>query len=72
MGQLFGLDSLNVESVGRDDYLAAAELGRDLNRDPNDALAVLVMKNHSVGEVYSYDGDFDGIEGVKRLPRFAG
>ena len=69
VGQLLALDSLRVENVGRDDYLAAAELGRDLNRDPNDALAVLVMKNHRVGEVYSYDGDFDGLEGVLRLPK---
>ncbi len=69
VGQLLGLDSLKVEGVGKDDYLAAAELGRDLNRDPNDALAVLVMKNHRVGEIYSYDGDFEGVEGVLRLPK---
>ncbi len=67
--QLLALDSLEVEGVGKEDYLAAAELGRDLNRDTNDALAVLVMKNHRVGEIYSYDGDFDGLEGVQRLPK---
>lgn len=69
LGQLLALDSLRVESVGKDDYLVAAELGRDLNRDPNDALAVFVMKNHGVEEIYSYDRDFDGLDGVLRLPK---
>jgi len=69
VGQLLALDNLKVENVGRDEYLTAAELGRDLNRDPNDALAVLVMKNHGVGEIYSYDRDFDALEGVVRLPK---
>jgi predicted nucleic acid-binding protein len=67
--QLLSLDNLRTETVDRDQYLAAAELGRDLNRDPNDALAVLVMREHKLREVYTYDGDFDELEGIVRLPK---
>ncbi len=69
--QLLSLDNLSVETVDKDAYLAAAELGRDLNRDPNDALAVNVMKEHQIREIYSYDGDFDEVEGIVRLPQNA-
>jgi uncharacterized protein len=67
--QLLSLDNLRTETVDRDQYLAASELGRDLNRDPNDALAVLVMREHKLREVYTYDGDFDELEGIVRLPK---
>jgi uncharacterized protein len=67
--QLLSLDNLRTETVDRDQYLAAAELGRDLDRDPNDALAVLVMKEHKLREVYTYDGDFDELEGIVKLPK---
>ena len=67
--QLLSLDNLRTETVDRDQYLAAAELGRDLNRDPNDALAVLVMREHKLREVYTYDGDFDELEGIVKLPK---
>lgn len=67
--QLLSLESLQTETVTKDGYLAAAELGRDLNRDPNDALAVLVMREHRLREIYSYDGDFDQLEGITRLPK---
>lgn len=67
--QLLSLDNLRMETVDRNQYLAAAELGRDLNRDPNDALAVLVMREHKLREVYTYDGDFDELEGIVRLPK---
>lgn len=70
--QLLSLDNLRVENVDRDDYLAAAELGRDLNRDPNDALGVIVMREHRIRQIYSFDRDFDGIEGVERLPSMFG
>jgi uncharacterized protein len=67
--QLLSLDNLRTETVDRDQYLAASELGRDLNRDPNDALVVLVMREHKLREVYTYDGDFDELEGIVRLPK---
>ena len=61
-------DNVVVEGVGRDLYLSAADLGRELELDPNDALAVEVMRLNGVEEIYTFDHDFDGVQGIKRLP----
>lgn len=69
---LFGfLTTSNVHVVGvtREDYFAANELGVELGLDPNDALAVQVMRLHGISETYSFDRDFESVEGVVRLPR---
>jgi len=36
--------------------------------DPNDALAIDFMKRNRIGEIYSFDKDFEGKNGIKRLP----
>jgi hypothetical protein len=66
---LFMLDNVKIRGVSREAYFAATELGDDLKLDPNDALAVDVMRLNSIKEIYSFDGDFDEIEGISRLPR---
>ncbi len=65
---LFMLDNVRVIDVTRDAYFAANELGVDLRLDANDALAVDVMKLNKLKEIYSFDEDFDKIEGIRRLP----
>lgn len=66
---LFMLDNVKIHGVSREAYFAATELGDDLKLDPNDALAVDVMRLNRIKEVYSFDEDFDEIEGISRLPR---
>jgi len=61
-------DNVVVEGVGRDLYLSATDLGRELELDPNDALAVEVMRLNGVEEIYTFDHDFDGVQGIIRLP----
>jgi len=65
---LFMLDNVKIEGVSREAYFAATELGGDLKLDPNDALAVDFMRLNNVKEIYSFDEDFDKIEGISRLP----
>jgi predicted nucleic acid-binding protein len=65
---LFMMDNVIVEGVSSDLYLSAAELGRDLELDPNDALAVEIMRRNEIEDIYSFDTDFDKVQGVKRLP----
>ncbi|MBO3840694.1 MAG: type II toxin-antitoxin system VapC family toxin, partial [Candidatus Brockarchaeota archaeon] len=57
-----------IRGVPKEDYFAAVELSRDLHIDPNDALAIDVMKTSDITEIYSFDEDFDKIEGITRLP----
>jgi len=66
---LFMLDNVKIHGVTREAYFAAAELGEDLKLEANDALAVDVMKLNDIKEIYSFDEDFDQIEGISRLPK---
>ena len=66
---LFMLDNLRIYGVSREAYFAATELGDDLRLESNDALAVDVMRQNNVKEMYSFDEDFNGIEGISRLPK---
>jgi len=65
---LFMLDNVKIMSVTREAYFAATELGADLKLEANDALAVDVMRLNNIKEIYSFDEDFDQIEGITRLP----
>jgi len=67
---LFMLDNLKIMDVARNEYFAAIELGDDLKLEANDALAVDVMRLNGVKEIYSFDEDFDRIDGIIRLPTF--
>ena len=64
---LLTIDNLEILGVTPEDYLSASELGQELNLDPNDALATETMKEHGVREIYSFDTDFDRIEGIERV-----
>jgi len=65
---LFMLDNVRILDVTRDAYFAATELGDDLKLEANDALAIDVMRLNGIREIYSFDEDFDQIEGIVRLP----
>lgn len=67
---LFILDNLKVLGVGGEQYFAATELGLELELDPNDALAVQIMREHDLTEIYTFDRRFEMVKGIVRLPRF--
>jgi predicted nucleic acid-binding protein len=66
---LLMLDNVEVIGTSKDAYFAANELGVDLKLEANDALAVDVMRQNNIEEIYSFDEDFDQIEGITRLPK---
>jgi predicted nucleic acid-binding protein len=65
---LFMLDNVRIIDVTREAYFAATELGDDLKLEANDALAVDVMRLNDIKEIYSFDEDFNQIEGIAKLP----
>jgi predicted nucleic acid-binding protein len=65
---LFMLDNVKIVDVTRDAYFAATELGEDLKLEANDALAVDVMRQNGINEIYSFDEHFDHMEGITKLP----
>jgi uncharacterized protein len=68
MRGLFMLDNLRIVSVSRDQYFAAVELGEELKLELNDALAVDVMQQNGVKEIYSFDEHFAQVDGITKLP----
>ncbi len=65
---LFMLDNVKIMDVTKDAYFAATELGEDLKLEPNDALAVDVMRQNDIAEIYSFDEHFNQIDGITRQP----
>ena len=67
---LFMLENIKILGVSAEAYFAATELGEDLKLEANDALAVDVMRQNDVVEIYSFDEHFDQLDGIKRLPQY--
>ena len=65
---LFMLDNVKIMDVTKNAYFAATELGEDLKLEPNDALAVDMMRQNNIMEIYSFDEHFNQIDGITRLP----
>jgi uncharacterized protein len=65
---LFMLENVKIVDVTKDSYFAAVELSEDYKLDPNDALAIDVMRQNGIKEIYSFDEHFGKIEGITRIP----
>lgn len=67
---LYSSDNIKIVDVSKDDYLGAIELMDETKMDPNDSLAVQVMRSEGIKEIYSFDRGFEDVGGIKRLPEF--
>jgi uncharacterized protein len=65
---LFMLDNVTILDVTKDAYFAAIAIGEDLKLEPNDALAVDIMRQKGIREIYSFDEHFNRIDGITKLP----
>jgi predicted nucleic acid-binding protein len=65
---LFMLDNVKIIDVTKDAYFAAVALGNDFKLEPNDALAVDIMQQNNISEIYSFDEHFNNVDGITRLP----
>lgn len=66
---LFMQDNITICDVTREQYLVATELAQDLKLEPNDALAIDTMNQKDITEIYTFDEDFDHIQGIEKLPK---
>jgi predicted nucleic acid-binding protein len=65
---VFMLNNVKIMDVTKDAYFAAAELGEDLKLEPNDALAVDIMRQNEISERYTFDEHFSKIDGIIKIP----
>ncbi len=61
------LPNVKVWDVTSGEYRLATAMASEEEIGVNDALAVEIMRKHGINEIYSYDTDYDKIEGVKRI-----
>ena len=66
---MFMLDNIVILDVTRAEYFAAIAIGDDLKLEPNDAIAVDIMRQRGISEIYSFDEHFNRISGITRLPK---
>jgi predicted nucleic acid-binding protein len=66
---LFVQNNITIYGITREQYLAATELADELRLEPNDALAVDIMKQNGINEIYTYDEDFNNAHEITRLPK---
>ncbi len=65
---LYSLENLKIVGITEEEYLIAIELMKKYKIDPNDCLAIYIMKKEGIKEIYSFDKDFDKIEEIRKLP----
>lgn len=60
-------DNIHMAEISRKDYLSALPIAEDSAVGLNDALAYISMTHSGIGEIYSFDKDFDKLENVIRV-----
>jgi predicted nucleic acid-binding protein len=65
---LFMLNNVKIMDVTKDAYFVAAELGEDLKLESKYALAVDIMRQNEIAEIYTFDEHFTNIDGIIKLP----
>lgn len=58
--------NIHIAEISRQDYLSAFPIAEESAVGLNDALAYIFMIREGLGEIYSFDKDFDKLEKVKR------
>lgn len=56
---LFMLVNVEILDFSKETYFTTIELGSDLKIDPNDALAIDIVKTNNTTEIYSSHESFD-------------
>jgi predicted nucleic acid-binding protein len=54
-------------SVNKQQYLEAIKIAKEKKAGLNDALTYVIMLKNKIYEIYSFDKDFDKLEGIQRL-----
>ena len=68
LSTLYSLENLEIMGVSEKEYMLATELMREYKMDPNDCLAIYIMRREGINEIYSFDKGFESIDGIVRLP----
>lgn len=62
-------ENIEIVEVNKDMYATATELSKIYKVSLNDCIAIIIMKTNGINEIYSFDSDFDKIDGIKRVEK---
>lgn len=60
-------ENIEVAEIDKGAYTTALELAKTYKISLNDCVACVAMKKNGIGEIYSFDADFDNIDGIRRI-----
>jgi len=64
---LLSNDAIEIEAVNREAYISSIDLARENSIGLNDGLAISIMQENEVSEIYSFNKHFEKIKGIKRI-----
>ena len=67
LSSLMSMSNLKVIDVSCEVYRSALRAAQVLGLGVNDGLAYIVMRDNGIGELYSFDKDFDILSDVSRV-----
>jgi len=62
-------ENIEIAEVGKGIYMASLELAKIHKVSINDCVASIIMKAKNISEIYSFDNDFDKIDGIVRIEK---
>ncbi len=67
LGRILGMKNIIIAEVDKAIYKDALTISLTENIEPNDALAIVVMKKHNCREILTFDFDFYEIKHIMKL-----
>ena len=64
--ELLYKENIQVQEISKRDYIKAIPTAEEAAVGLNDALAYALMEQKEIREIYTFDKDFDRLEGVRR------
>ena len=68
LSTLYSLENLKIVGISEKEYMLAIEFVKEYRMDPNDCLAIYIMRREGINEIYSFDKGFESIDELVRLP----
>ncbi|MGQ4891225.1 MAG: type II toxin-antitoxin system VapC family toxin [Candidatus Njordarchaeia archaeon] len=66
---LLTLPTLKIVDVTKELYIKATLLADEIGMEPNDALAITIMRDIGIKKIYTFDKDFDRVKNIERDPK---
>jgi predicted nucleic acid-binding protein len=63
----FLIRNAKLVTVNKQQYFEAIKIAKEKRVGLNDALTYVIMLKNKIYEIYSFDKDFDKLEGIKRI-----